>query len=276
RYLPGIGLPARGKREIRIEPAYPESPVALKVAESPGAPRPASGTDQRDSGVTASDPMARGSDDGKRVLALAIVVLFVVAFWSAFEQSGSSMNLFADKHTNRMIGNFLVPASWFQVVNAGFILILAPIFALLWRKLDTRGREPSTPMKMVFGLALLGAGFLFMVIGGRMADKGVLVGPFWLIATYFLHTTGELCLSPVGLSYVTKVAPMRLASLLMAGWFLANGAGNKIAGLLAALSAQMPNGSFYMIFVATSITAAVLLYLLVPTINRLTAGARLS
>lgn len=217
----------------------------------------------------------RAADDKKRVVALVIVVLFVVAFWSAFEQSGSSLNLFADKNTNRMVGSFLIPASWFQTINAGFILLLAPFFAIMWRRLSARGREPSTPMKMVFGLALLGIGFVFMVIGGRLADSGVLVSPFWLIATYFLHTTGELCLSPVGLSYVTKVAPVRLASLLMAGWFLANGAGNKIAGSLAALSATMPNGSFYMIFVATSLGAAAILFFLVPRINRLTASVRL-
>ena len=130
-------------------------------------------------------------------------------------------------------------------------------------------------MKMVFGLALLGIGFLFMVIGGRLADAGVLVSPFWLIATYFLHTTGELCLSPVGLSYVTKVAPLRLASVLMAGWFLANGAGNKIAGSLAALSGSMSHASFFTIFFVTSMTAAALLFFLVPRINRLTAGVKL-
>jgi len=239
KYLPGIGVGAPAARKIQVETS------------------------------------ARSADDKKRVAALVIVVLFVVAFWSAFEQSGSSMNLFADKNTNRMVGSFLVPASWFQTVNAGFILLLAPLFALMWRRLSSAGREPSTPMKMVFGLALLGIGFLFMVIGGRLADAGALVSPFWLVATYFLHTTGELCLSPVGLSYVTKVAPLRLASVLMAGWFLANGAGNKIAGSLAALSGSMSHASFFMIFFVTSMIAAALLFFLVPRINRLTAGVKL-
>jgi len=239
KYLPGIGVGAPAARKLHVETS------------------------------------ARSADDKKRVAALVIVVLFVVAFWSAFEQSGSSMNLFADKNTNRMVGSFLVPASWFQTVNAGFILLLAPLFAFMWRRLSSAGREPSTPMKMVFGLALLGIGFRFMVIGGRLADAGALVSPFWLIATYFLHTTGELCLSPVGLSYVTKVAPLRLASVLMAGWFLANGAGNKIAGSLAALSGSMSHASFFMIFFVTSMTAAALLFFLVPRINRLTAGVKL-
>ncbi|HVD61039.1 MAG TPA: peptide MFS transporter [Gemmatimonadaceae bacterium] len=239
KYLPGIGVGAPAARKLHVETS------------------------------------ARSADDKKRVAALVIVVLFVVAFWSAFEQSGSSMNLFADKNTNRMVGSFLIPASWFQTVNAGFILLLAPLFAFMWRRLSSAGREPSTPMKMVFGLALLGIGFLFMVIGGRLADAGALVSPFWLIATYFLHTTGELCLSPVGLSYVTKVAPLRLASVLMAGWFLANGAGNKIAGSLAALSGSMSHASFFTIFFVTSMTAAALLFFLVPRINRLTAGVKL-
>lgn len=239
KYLPGIGLAPAGRREKNVE------------------------------------PVVRGHDDGSRIAALAVVVLFVIAFWSAFEQAGSSMNLFADRHTDRQAGSFLIPASWFQVVNAGFILLLAPLFALLWRRLDAKGREPSTPMKMVFGLALLGIGFVFMVVGGTRADAGILVSPFWLVAAYFFHTTGELCLSPVGLSYVSKVAPARFASVLMAVWFMASGAGNKIAGSLAALSGQMPNGRFYLIFVISSLTAAALLYFLVPKINRLTAKVRL-
>lgn len=212
--------------------------------------------------------------DGKRIAALAIVILFVVAFWSAFEQSGSSMNLFADKQTDRMVKGFLIPASWFQTINSGFILLLAPLFAILWRKLNARGLEPTTPLKMVFGLALLGVGFVFMVLGGRVSDGRALASPLWLVAAYFFHTTGELCLSPVGLSYVTKVAPFRFASFLMAAWFLANGAGNKIAGSVAALSGTMTSARFYIIFVVSSFAAAVVLLLLVPRINRLTEGVR--
>jgi len=240
KYLPGIGL-------------TPARPGANDVRES----------------------RADSHDDRRRIIALAIVVLFVVAFWAAYDQNGSSMNLFADKATNRSVAGSVVPASWFQSVNPGFILLLAPFFALLWRRLQVNGREPSTPMKMVIGLALLGFGFVFMVIGGRRADAGILVSPLWLVAAYFFHTTGELCLSPVGLSYVTKVAPARFASLLMAGWFLANSAGDKIAGMLAGLYGRIPNTSFFMIFVVSSLVASGLLYLLVPRINRLTAAVKL-
>ncbi len=246
RYLPGIGFP------------FPKRPP-LVIASAASKQSPSQAT----------------ADDRRRILALVIVVLFVVAFWAAFEQTGSSMNLFADKNTQRQAGSFLIPASWFQTVNAGFILLLAPIFAFMWRRLNKIGKEPTTPMKMAIGLALLGLGFVFMVIGGRRSDAGILVSPFWLIATYFLHTTGELCLSPVGLSYVTKVAPARFASVLMAGWFLANGAGNKIAGTVAGLYGRLSNGEFFMIFVVSSFVAAALLYLLVPRINRLTEGVRL-
>ncbi len=246
KYLPGIGF-------------------------TPARPRP---NDVREP-VVGSVEAAKSDDDRRRIIALAIVVLFVVAFWAAYDQTGSSMNLFADKATNRMFRGTVIPASWFQSINPGFILLLAPFFALLWRRLQMNGREPSTPMKMVVGLALLGFGFVFMVIGGRRADAGIFVSPLWLVVTYFFHTTGELCLSPVGLSYVTKVAPARFASLLMAGWFLANSAGDKIAGMVAGLYGRIPNTSFFMIFVVSSLVASGLLYLLVPRINRLTAGVRL-
>ena len=176
-------------------------------------------------------------EERKRVIALFIVVFFVIFFWAAYEQAGSSMNLFADKHTDLTLGSFNMPSSWFQSVNPFVILLFAPIFAWGWRALSDRNREPSTVFKMVIGLALLGFGFVFfMVIGGSRADTGVLVSPIWLLAAYTFHTLGELCLSPVGLSYVTKVAPVRFASLLMGVWFLANAAANKIAGSLAAFT----------------------------------------
>jgi POT family proton-dependent oligopeptide transporter len=201
-------------------------------------------------------------------------VFFVIFFWAAYEQAGSSMTIFADKNTDRHIGSFDIPAGWFQSVNPAVILIFAPIFASLWTALGRRGREPSTPMKMVWGLFLLGVGFLFMVAGARPADAGVLVSPFWLTAAYTFHTFGELCLSPVGLSYVTKVAPIRFASLLMGVWFLANAAANKIAGTLAELTGTMSNTTFYTIFVVSSFAAAALMLLLVPPLKRLTASVR--
>jgi proton-dependent oligopeptide transporter, POT family len=233
-------------------------------------------------------------EERKRVIALFIVVFFVIFFWAAYEQAGSSMNLFADKNTDLHAGSFLVPSSWFQSVNPAAILIFAPVFAGLWTSLGRKGREPSTALKMVLGLALLATGFLFMVIGGARADTGVLVSPFWLVAAYTFHTLGELCLSPVGLSYVTKVAPVRFASLLMGVWFLANAVANKLAGSLAAFtptpgeapqaratglggfiqSVSATNHGFYMIFVVAGFGAAALMLLFVPLLKRLTASVK--
>jgi len=214
-------------------------------------------------------------EERKRVLAIFIVAFFVVFFWMAYEQAGSSMNLFADRHTNLSIGSFSFPSSWFQAVNPLFILIFAPLFASLWVRLGRRGKEPSTALKMVIGLALLGTGFLFMVAGGKIADTGVKVSALWLTMAYAFSTWGELSLSPVGLSYVTKVAPVRFASLLMGVWFLANAAANKLGGFLASQTENIPSlAKFYMIPVATSFGAAFLLLLLVPMLKRLTKSVK--
>ena len=233
-------------------------------------------------------------EERKRVIALFIVVFFVIFFWAAYEQTGSSMNLFADKNTDLHAGSFNIPSSWFQSVNPFIIVTFAPIFAWMWTALGKAGKEPSTALKMVLGLALLATGFLFMVIGGARADTGVLVSPFWLVAAYAFHTWGELCLSPVGLSYVTKVAPVKFASLLMGVWFLANAAANKIAGSLAAFTptpGEAPQASasgiggmiqtwsatnhgFYMIFVVAGFAAAAIMLLFVPLLKRLTASVK--
>jgi POT family proton-dependent oligopeptide transporter len=233
-------------------------------------------------------------EERKRVIALFIVVFFVIFFWAAYEQTGSSMNLFADKNTDLHIGSFNMPSSWFQSVNPFVIVVFAPIFAYMWTALGRANREPSTALKMVLGLALLATGFVFMVIGGARADTGVLVSPFWLVAAYTFHTWGELCLSPVGLSYVTKVAPVKFASLLMGVWFLANAAANKVAGAVAAFtptpgeapqatasgiggviqSWSATNHGFYMIFVVAGFGAAAVMLLFVPLLKRLTASVK--
>jgi len=233
-------------------------------------------------------------EERKRVIALFIVVFFVIFFWAAYEQTGSSMNLFADKNTDLKAGSFNIPSSWLQSVNPFIIVTFAPIFAWMWTALGKAGKEPSTALKMVLGLALLATGFVFMVIGGARADTGILVSPFWLVAAYAFHTWGELCLSPVGLSYVTKVAPVKFASLLMGVWYLANAAANKIAGALAAYTptpGETPraaaggiggliqtwsatNHGFYMIFVVAGFAAAALMLLFVPLLKRLTSSVK--
>jgi proton-dependent oligopeptide transporter, POT family len=227
-------------------------------------------------------------EERKRVIALFIVVFFVIFFWMAYEQGGSSQNIFADRYTNLRIGSFDMPSSWFQTFQGLFILIFALPIAGLWRYLNDRGREPSTAAKMAIGLLLLGFGFVFMILGGRVADACIaqvgadqartachLASPWWLIFAYLFAVLGELCLSPVGLSYVTKVAPLRFGSLLMGVWFLANSAAQYVGGLLAGLTERIPTqATFWSIFFFTSIGAAILMFALVPLLKRLTASTK--
>jgi POT family proton-dependent oligopeptide transporter len=164
-----------------------------------------------------------------------ILVLFITSavFWSGFEQAGSSLNLFADRHTDRMLFGFEIPASWFQSLNPFYIVVLAPVFAAVWVKLARRQLDPSMPGKFAIGLLILGLGFLVMVVAAKIVVAGNQAAPYWLILTYLLHTMGELCLSPVGLSSVTKLAPKRFVGQMMGIWFLATSLGNLLAGLMA-------------------------------------------
>lgn len=178
-----------------------------------------------------------GLDATEKKRTAVIVVLFFAAamFWAGFEQAGSSLNLFADRHTDRALGfiNFEIPASYYQSLNPFFIVTLAPVFAWAWVAMAKRMLEPSMPVKFAIGLILLALGFLVMVFAAKIATAGNSAMPFWLILTYLLHTMGELCLSPVGLSSVTKLAPKRFAGQMMGIWFVAASLGNLIAGLIA-------------------------------------------
>ena len=233
-------------------------------------------------------------EERNRVIALFIVSFFVVFFWAAFEQAGSSMSLFADKFTDLSAGAFTIPSTWFQSINSLMIIVFAPVFAAMWIALGKRRAEPSTPLKMSIGLALIGLGFFFLAVGGGRADAGIKVSPLWLIGAYLMHSWGELCLSPVGLSYVTRMAPIKFASLLMGVWFLANAAANKVAGFLAGytpLPGEAPtalqsglggyiqqlsgtNKGFFTIFVVTSLSASVVMLVCVPLLKRLTRSVR--
>jgi POT family proton-dependent oligopeptide transporter len=170
-------------------------------------------------------------DERRRLVVVVVLFLGASVFWSAFEQAGSSLNLFAERQTHNTVLGFAYPASWFQSVNAVLIVLIAPVFAWLWVKLGKH--DPSSPAKFSLGLFFVGAGLLVMVLGARAAQAGVLVSPRWLLLTYLLHTIGELCLSPVGLSAMTKLAPARVTGLMMGVWFLAASVGNKMAGTVA-------------------------------------------
>jgi POT family proton-dependent oligopeptide transporter len=170
----------------------------------------------------------------KERIAVILVLFFSSAlFWAGFEQAGSSFNLFAERFTYRHLISIEIPAGWFQALGPVFIIVFAPVFAWLWVRLARRHLDPSTPVKFAFGLLLLASGFLVMAGAAKIVASGHKAAPTWLVSTYLLHTFGELCLSPVGLSSVTKLAPRKLVGQMMGVWFLATSLGNLIAGLLA-------------------------------------------
>jgi POT family proton-dependent oligopeptide transporter len=169
----------------------------------------------------------------RRVLVLIVFFLAAAIFWSGFEQAGSSLQIFAERYTERTFGGWEMPSSWFQNFNGSFILIFAPIMASLWIYLSSKGLNPSTPVKFAIALLLVGAGFFIMEMASKVAVTGELASPLFLTFTYMVHTIGELCLSPVGLSSYTKLAPKRYVSQLMGIWFVAASLGNLIAGLFA-------------------------------------------
>ncbi len=174
--------------------------------------------------------------DRDRILAALFLIALQPLFWSLFEQAGSSLNVYTDEQVNRNIFGWEVPASMFQSLNAAYIVLLAPVFAWLWLWLAKRGWEPSTPAKFGLGLIQLGAGFLVLVAGVLATGTGNLTPVIFIFLIYLLHTTGELCLSPVGLSAMTKLAPVKLMSLMMGTWFLSTAGGNFIGGLIAQAS----------------------------------------
>ena len=215
----------------------------------------------------------------QKVLVIFIVSFFVVFFWSAFEQAGASLTFFAEENTQRDLGWFVVPSSYFQSLNSLFVVTLAPLMAWLWIKLGKH--EPSSPYKMAAGLFLLALGYLWIATGVNGVGTGVKVSMIWLIGMYMMHTFGELCLSPIGLSLVNKLAPVKFASLLMAVWFTANAFANKLAGVFSALYPE--NGKttsfigyqianlhdFFMFFVFMAGIASIILFFLAKKLKNL-------
>lgn len=172
-------------------------------------------------------------DEKKKVSVLCVLFIFSALFWSGFEQAGSSLNLFAGRYTDREIFGVLMPASWLQAVNPLFIILLAPFIGALWINLARKNLHPYTPVKFGLGLVSLAIGFGIIAWASLYVSKNATVLPTWLIFTYLFHTTGELCVSPIGLSAVTKLAPKRLVGQLMGAWFMCTAFGNLIAGLVA-------------------------------------------
>ncbi len=211
---------------------------------------------------------AAGLDREERRRGAVLVVLFVgcALFFSGYEQAGSSMNLFAERYTDRVIGalDFVIPTGWFQSLNSAFIIIFAPFFAWIWIALARRNLNPSAPAKFALGVMLMGSGFLVMAAAASIVASGSKVLPYWLVVTYLLHTFGELCLSPVGLSYYTKLTPKRFVGQMMGMWFLAMSLGNLVAGLIAGEFdannvAAMPGQYMHIVYFSVGLGAVLLI-----------------
>lgn len=219
------------------------------------------------------------SEENQRISVIFILFLFAVFFWAGFEQAGSSLSLYTDSFIDRKIGDFEVPASWFQSVNPVFIVLLAPLFAMFWN--SKLGKKLTTPVKMGVGMVILGVGFWFMLgavaernANGNVDDIANKAAMMWLIMTYLFHTIGELCISPVGLSVVTKLSPPKLASILMAVWMLASSAANFIGGFLASSVETMGAGQVFTYISGFVIICGLLLISLNKFIVKMMHGVR--
>ena len=208
----------------------------------------------------------------KHLFAIFWLFLLAAIFWMGFEQAGSSLNLFARDYTNRVFGGWEMPASLLQNVNAFFIIILAPVFGSLWTWLARRNMNPSIPTKFAIGLFGLAVGFFVLAWGAANASEVAKVSVSWLIVTYFFHTVGELSLSPVGLSSMTKLAPAGRVGQMMGVWFMAAALGNLFAGLVAGNLEGLSPGSLFLNVAITIGVAGVLALVTAPFMKKLTAG----
>jgi POT family proton-dependent oligopeptide transporter len=234
-------------------------------------------------------PVARSAGlttgERRRLTAIAISTIFVVFFWVAYEQAGSSLNVFAAHRIDRAVTGWLqaivpggeVPAAWFQAINPLCILLFAPVVATLWQRLGDRA--PSSVTKMAIGLVLLGLAYVIMVAGATQSDRGILISGWYLVIFYLIYSLGELCFLPVGISFVSRTAPARLGSMVMGIWLTANFVANLAGGYLAGAMERIERGElfrvfggdadFFLIFVLLCVGAGVVLWLLVPYLNRL-------
>lgn len=216
-----------------------------------------------------------GKVERQQMFAALSLTLASVIFFLSFEQSGSSMNLFAQRQVDRMVFNFEIPASTLQALNAIFIIMLAPLFAKLWIWLASKGMEPSTPMKFVLGILQVGSGFAMLAFGIEITEQNEMVNLIWLVLSYLLLTTGELCISPIGLSMITKLSIPRLMGLMMGIWFLGSAGAQYIAGIIAKFAsveeATNANQAYYDTFSGIAwlgVISAVVLLLFVPLMKR--------
>jgi POT family proton-dependent oligopeptide transporter len=199
-----------------------------------------------------------------------VFFLFATLFWGAYEQAGSTLNLFTDRYVRLELFGLKLYASWFASIQALFVIILAPVFAWLWLRLGSR--QPSSPAKFALALLFMGLAFLLLMPAGAIAQGGVKVSPLWLVGAYFVEELGELCLSPVGLSVVTKLAPTRIVGLMMGVWFLSNAFGNKLAGWSAGFISTLPLPTLFGVTAGVSLVAAGIMFVLIRPVRGLMGG----
>ncbi len=209
----------------------------------------------------------------QKIGVIFIMAFFSIFFWTLFEQKGAALNVFAKDHVDRVITFFglftwEMPATWCQSFNPLFIILFAPVASRLWTGLATKGKEPSIPAKFMIAYWLIGIGYVILLIAAMQMGPGIKVGLAYLAFAYFFFTMGELCLSPVGLSMVTKLAPVQFVSLLMGVWFLCSAGANMLAGYYSSLFGQISNEKFFTWLIITPIVASALLLLLIPKIKR--------
>ena len=253
----GVGQYILGKKRLDVAiDRLKQHPKAVHTQTTSDAP-PASTS----AGFTAAE--------WKRMGAIVIFFLAAVLFWGGYEQAGSTLNLFADRYTRLDVWGFSFPSSWFQSVPPIFVILLAPVFAWIWTRLGPR--EPSVPAKFAVGLVFMSLAFLVIVPAGAIAQsgEGVRVSPWWLIASYGISEIGELCLSPVGLSAVTRLAPVRIVGLMMGVWFLSNAFGNKLAGWAAGFFSAMPLQTLFAEVAGVLFVAGIVMFALVRPIRRM-------
>ncbi|MCR9310257.1 peptide MFS transporter [Vibrio diabolicus] len=232
---------------------------------------PAAKRDLSNKNSTTKQPLTK--EEVNRLKVILVMSLFTIVFWAGFEQAGGLMNIYTQQYTDRMIGGFEVPAAWFQSLNPFFIITLAPVLAVLWVKLGKR--EPTSPVKFAMALFFLAIGFLCMV--GAVLEQGgdttVKTSMLWLVGAFFFHTLGELCLSPIGLSLVTKLAPLRLASLMMGAWFGCNAIANYVAGYVGSHVGELGAMAIFSGIAVSATVSGVILLLFSNTLVRWMHGA---
>jgi|TARA_B110000003_G_scaffold108642_1_gene111156 proton-dependent oligopeptide transporter, POT family len=207
-----------------------------------------------------------------RIVVLLISFLLVILFWGAFEQAGGLMNIYTMEKTNRMIGDWMVPASWFQSINAMFIIFFGSSVAAYWASRKLKGKTSSSLFKMIIGLIIMGTGFFFMTAATAQYESTGSSAMYWLVLAYLFHTIGELCLSPVALSYITKLAPVKYASIMMGVYFAMTGFGSKLAGLLGEWSQSLGEMTIFTGIAATSVGVGFLVLLVRNKLEPLTHG----